>query len=204
MSNYEPLIRDNLAAAFSGGSKALASRLPAELDRDALLMPAFGGACRITPEAVSLDGKAETGPRGLVISLYASHASVPPMHLEPLVAFREFEGSMPYQGAFAANSERPLIPRAKDLQARKDVLCRALGVPKAVPKGIPGDFFLVLSPLPKITLCYIVYLPDDEFPASVTCLFSSNARSFMPLDGLADTAEYTTRKILDLIDEAST
>ena len=30
-------------------------------------------------------------------------------------------------------------------------------------------------------------------------LFSSNAPRFMPLDGLADVAEYTTRKIIELL-----
>jgi len=53
--------------------------------------------------------------------------------------------------------------------------------------------------LPKIALCYIFYLPDEEFPASVTCLFSNNARLFMPLDGLADVAEYTSRRIIEII-----
>jgi hypothetical protein len=53
--------------------------------------------------------------------------------------------------------------------------------------------------LPKVALCYIFYLPDEEFPASVTCLFSQNALSFMPLDGLADVAEYTSKVIIQLI-----
>ena len=62
-----------------------------------------------------------------------------------------------------------------------------------------GDFSFVLLPLPKISLCYSFYLPDDEFPASATCLFSANALSFMPLDGLADVAEYTSRKIIEYL-----
>ena len=40
---------------------------------------------------------------------------------------------------------------------------------------------------------------DEEFPASVTCLFSANALSFIPLDGLADVAEYTSNKIIQAI-----
>jgi len=52
-----------------------------------------------------------------------------------------------------------------------------------------GDFSLVLFPLPKIALYYIFYLPDDEFSASATCLFSANAVSFLPVDGLAGFVE---------------
>ncbi|MBW1784827.1 MAG: DUF3786 domain-containing protein [Deltaproteobacteria bacterium] len=62
-----------------------------------------------------------------------------------------------------------------------------------------GDFCLILYPLPKIALCYIVYLADDEFPPAVTTLFSAKAQSFMPLDGLADVAEYTSKEIIHLV-----
>jgi len=40
---------------------------------------------------------------------------------------------------------------------------------------------------------------DDEFPASVTCLFSQNAADFLSTDALADTGEYTSKKIFDIL-----
>ena len=49
-----------------------------------------------------------------------------------------------------------------------------------------GDFAFVVRPLPKIYLCYIFYEADQDFPPSVTCLYSANANRFMPMDGLAD------------------
>lgn len=42
-------------------------------------------------------------------------------------------------------------------------------------------------------------LPDEEFPASATCLFSNNALSFLPIDALADIGEYTSKKIIEII-----
>jgi len=201
MSNYQAITRDHLRAAFADGVAALAVRLPARRDGDVLSFRAFGERCRITPESVMLDGRTETGPRGLMVSLYAANAVPDPMHMEPWTAFRDFSGSMPYQGAFAANSERPLVPHALAIQSLHQRISWILGRDTAPPEDLPGDVALLLLPLPKIALCYIVHLPDEDFPASVTCLFSNNARAFMPLDGLADTAEYTTRKILDLIAE---
>jgi hypothetical protein len=56
----------------------------------------------------------------------------------------------------------------------------------------------VVRPLPKIFLCYIFYEADEEFPPSATCLYSNNANRFMPVDGLADVGEYTSKRILDL------
>jgi hypothetical protein len=62
-----------------------------------------------------------------------------------------------------------------------------------------GDFSIRVYPLPKIALNYIFYRADDEFPASVTCLFSHNAATFLPTDALADTGEYTSKKILNIL-----
>ena len=64
-----------------------------------------------------------------------------------------------------------------------------------------GDFSFTLYPLPRIALYYIFYLPDEEFPAAVSCLFPANVIDFLPLAGLADVAEYTARKMIELIME---
>ena len=105
---------------------------------------------------------------------------------------------MPYHGAFATNSERILVPHVLQIKEHRDILLEVFdGKPN--PADAAGDFSLLLYPLPKIALCYVFYLPDEEFPASATCLFSSNALSFIPLDGLADVGEYTSKKILQLV-----
>ncbi|MBC2717373.1 MAG: DUF3786 domain-containing protein [Desulfobacteraceae bacterium] len=67
-------------------------------------------------------------------------------------------------------------------------------------KSLILNFSFTVYPLPKIALCYIFYEADHEFPASVTCLYSNNARFFLPVDGLADGGEYTSKKILRVIE----
>jgi len=105
---------------------------------------------------------------------------------------------MPYQGAFTANAERPLLPHVPRILERRRLLAEVFGGEEN-PAGIDGDFSLLLYPLPKIALCYVFYTEDDEFPPSASCLFSANALSFMALDGLADVGEYTTRRIIGLV-----
>jgi len=61
------------------------------------------------------------------------------------------------------------------------------------------DFSFTLYPLPRVALYYIFNLPNEEFPASAPCLFPSNAAYFLPVAGLADTAEYTAQKIIELV-----
>lgn len=201
MSNYETLMRDNLTQAFARGADSLVERLPAEPAPDGVAFSAFGARCRITPEQVLLDEEPQTGPRGVVIALYAARAAPDPMILEPMAAFRDLPDSMPYQGAFVAHAERPLVPHVPALEAKVPEIRERLGLEAAAP-DLPGDFRLVLRPLPKIALGYVFYRPDEEFPASATCLLSRNAPRFLALDGLADTAEYTTRTLLRIIEVA--
>jgi len=192
---YEKLIGKNLRTFCEKRGPWIASRIGARAEGDSLRFMAFGEDCCIHPGNMTLSGNLETGPKGVVISLYLLHANDEPMRLLPLMAFKDLPGSMPYHGAFRANSETPLVPHVTDI--RKNVAkIRRLFQGEDPPDGLGGDFSFVLYPLPKIALCYIFYLPDEDFPASVTCLFSANALSFMPIDGLADAAEYTSRRLM--------
>ncbi|OQY45176.1 MAG: hypothetical protein B6240_09180 [Desulfobacteraceae bacterium 4572_87] len=117
------------------------------------------------------------------------------IQIEPLKAFKDFPGSMPYHGAFSANSERVLIPHVNKIREKQAEIISAFDG-EAIKSG---DFSMLLYPFPKIAVCAIFYLEDEEFPPSATCLFSSNALDFMPLDGLADVAEYTSGTIIRMV-----
>ena len=105
---------------------------------------------------------------------------------------------MPYVGAFTTHTEQVLVPYVARIKESVLRITEALNG-EIAPSGTGGDFSFIVHPLPKIALCYICYEADDEFPASVTCLYSNNANTFMPMDGLADVGEYTSKKIIELI-----
>ena len=198
-ANYEKIIHENLSGFYAQlPREGVETCLGAESKGDGFGFRAFGEDCRIGPDDITLSGETVVDPKGILISLYAVHAGPDPVRLEPLKAFKDFPGSMPYWDAFSANSERILVPQVPLIrEKREDIITIFDGLDG--PPGVSGDFSFVLFPLPKIALCYIFYLPDEEFPASATCLFSANALSFMPLDGLADVAEYTSKKIIELL-----
>ena len=197
-TNYEKIIRENLAFAYKDGEKRLEETLPARSQAGQLVFSAFGEECSLEPEAIAFSGKIDAGPKALVVSLYAARSNSGALTLEPFKAFKDLPGSMPYQGAFTVNSERVLVPHVLKIKEKGEGILRSF--PGQInPTGAAGDFSLLLYPLPKIALLLIFYLPDEDFPASATCLFSSNALSFMPLDGLADVAEYTSKAIIDRI-----
>ena len=138
------------------------------------------------------------GVIGILLSLYALHATADLPVLEPFKAFKEFPDSAPYVGAFASHTEQILVPAVEQIKTRTDIVAERLGG-RPAPASVSGDFAFVVRPLPKIYLCYIFYEADEDFPPSVTCLYSANANRFMPMDGLADVGEYTSKTILDML-----
>ena len=200
--NYAKIIKENLGLLYESSLEQLSSTLPAERDGDCFVFEAFGETCRISPDGVFLNDRRETGVPGILISLYARHAGPTLPIVAPLRAFKELPNSMPYAGAFTSHTETPLTPRVGQIEAAQPLIMRVLqGEPSSRLAG--GDFSFLVRPLPKISLCYIFYRADEEFPASVRCLFSNNAADFMLIDGLADVGEYTSKKILALLDRPS-
>lgn len=196
--NYADIVRKNLDQIYQHLPEKLHDWLPAARSRDRFDFEAFGRPCRVAPDGIWLNGEKQDGVLGILISLYVRHAVADAVRLQPLVAFKELPNSMPYVGAFATHTQRVLEPHVDTITRGKARITDRLGGAPA-PDGLNGDLSLLVYPLPKIALCYIFYFADDDFPASVTCLYSSNASRFLPTDALADVGEYTSRTILELV-----
>lgn len=189
-----------LRKVWSRPIREIEDSIPARYEGKAFHFQAFGEPCEIAQEEIRLGGESLQGPEGVLIAIYASCVKDEPIQLQPLKAFRQFPGGMGYQPAFAANAEKVLIPHVHSIQRQQDkLIARFSGHPNKEVKRY--DFSFTLYPLPRIPLYYLFNLPDEEFPASVTCLFSSNADRFLPVEGLADTAEYTAKRIVALLAE---
>jgi hypothetical protein len=197
-NNYARIIRDNLTRLYDYPPDSLEKRLPATKETDRFILRAFGQACVISPAGILLEDKEVTDPRGIIISLYALHAPAEPCLLNPFRAYKEFPNTMPYAAAFHARTEQTLVPYAERISKNVDMIRKQLDGGDA-PAEVGGDLAFTVNPLPKIHLCYIFYAADEDFPASVTCLYSSNAANFLPPDALADTGEYTSKKIIEII-----
>ncbi len=198
MSNYTEIIKKNFNRRYRQTPVNLAERLPAQKVGDGFIFQAFGESCQIGPQGIKLGDTDETGPKGVIISLYALQAAPVSCRLTPFKAFREMPDSMPYVGAFASRAERVLFDQIDEIEQEAGRIAQRLGGAQGSDNDA-GDFSLIVYPLPKIALNYIYYRADDDFPASATCLFSNNAATFLPTDALADTAEYTSKKILDML-----
>jgi hypothetical protein len=198
VDNYAKLANENLDRLYGNLPGDLADRLPGEKNGQAFSFTAFGQPCILSPSGIRLGGMEPPGVIGILLSLYALHAVTDRPVLEPLRAFKEFSGSAPYVGAFASHTEQILVPAVHRIKAKTGLIKERLSG-EAAPLSISGDFAFVVRPLPKIFLGYIFYEADEDFPPSVTCLYSTNADRFMPMDGLADVGEYTSKTILAMV-----
>jgi len=196
--NFLHIQKEYLRQVWSRPLEELEIVLPGERQGDSFHFQAFGEPCELYREKIILGGRRLTGTEGILIALYANQVPNEPLQFHPLKSFKELPESMPYQGAFVTHAEQTLQPYVIAIQQhQKDLLGCFSG--HINPDAPSGDFSFTLYPLPRIALYYLFYLPDEEFPAAVACLFPANATNFLPVAGLADVAEYTARKIIDLV-----
>ncbi len=198
--NYKKIVQNNLDKLYGNLPKDLEKNLPGKRDGKRFVFDAFGEKCLIEPDRINLGDKESSSVLGILISLYALNTGPDICVLRPLKAFKEFRDSIPYTGAFATRTEQLLVPHVDRIKKAISTITEKLKGEKA-PEGTGGDFSFLVYPLPKITLCYIFYEADEDFSASVTCLYSNNAQLFLPVDGLADVGDYCSKKILELIEQ---
>jgi hypothetical protein len=196
--NYAKIVRNNLDRLYADLPKDLADNLPGEKSGDRFVFEAFGSTCETAPDGITLGEEAPESVLGILITLYALHACPESCVLSPFKAFKEFPDAAPYVGAFVTHTEQLLVPHVEKIQAAIQKITATLSGREDPDTG-GGDFSFIVYPFPKVALRYVFYEADEEFPASVTCLFSNNANRFLPMDGLADVGEYTSRKILTLL-----
>ena len=195
---YLVIQMEHLKAAWSRGKEQLEQALPAGREGDCFCFQAFGQDCELSPEGISLAGEFLAGAEGILIALYARHVSQEKPKLHPLQSFKELPNSGPYQGAFVARSEQVFVPHIPVIQSQQQAIVQQFS--GMINTDAPsGDFSFTLYPLPRIPLYYIFYLPDEEFAAAATCLFAADATNHLPIDGLADVAEHTAKRVIELV-----
>jgi hypothetical protein len=198
--NFLQIQKGYLDQVWLRSLEELEKALPARRQGEGFHFQAFGEPCEIYRHEIILSGQPLSGPEGILIALYASYVPDEDLQLHPLKSFKELPESMPYQDAFTIHAEKVLQPYVPAIQHHQQRLTARFSGHTNLDAP-SGDFSFSLYPLPRVPLYYIFYLPDEEFPAGATCLFACNANRFLPLAALADVAEYTAKKIIELVSE---
>jgi len=148
------------------------------------VVPFFGHLYRVPwPEGTArraMDGqKADIATRILLLH-YLLEADGTPM-ASKWIAFRNLPGGLGYHAAFEGRANRRLARAFGSDLGGFEAAARALG---AEPLSF-GDASFVFRVLPRLWLAVVLYLADEEFPASANVLFDASASHYLPTEDMA-------------------
>jgi hypothetical protein len=108
------------------------------------------------------------------------------------VAFRVLPGGMGYEAAFQQRAGLRLAQSfGGDQEAFKNAGLRLGGEPLEF-----GDASLLFRALPRVWMAIVLYVEDDEFPASANVLFDAAASHYLPTEDLAVLGGLLTNRLV--------
>ena len=116
----------------------------------------------------------------LLLLHYLLHADGAPM-ASRWIAFRNLPGGLGYAAAFEGRANRRLARAFGATRSAFEAASRSLaGEPLTF-----GDASFLFRVLPRLWLAVVLYVADDEFPASANVLFDASASHYLPTEDLA-------------------
>jgi hypothetical protein len=126
------------------------------------------------------DGEVADIPTRLLLLHYLLQADGTPM-ASKWIAFRDLPGGLGYYAAFEGRANRRLVGAFGTDRPAFEAAAHTLGGETLTF----GDASFVFRALPRLWLAVILYLADDEFPASANMVFDASASHYLPTEDLA-------------------
>ena len=110
------------------------------------------------------------------------------------ITYRLLPGAFLFDARFQGMGIRPLVQAfSKDIEGIRRA-GEALG---GLPMSRTGDAGFRFIVLPNIPMGVVLYLGDDEVPASATVLFDARASRYLPTEDLSILGGYLSRELVD-------
>jgi hypothetical protein len=179
---------------------------PADFMKRGGAMPAGEGACRILffgrESTIDYRGRKITdhmgGRAGVTVEIVLLHYLLRARDLPlsgRLKSFREFSDAEAYQDAFRRRAIEPLAQAFGPHPEKFERAARALG---GVPADLrTGDLKFRLMALPRLPVTCILWLGDDEVPASAQVLFDDTADRQVLVEDLAVVGEFAVYLLIE-------
>lgn len=94
------------------------------------------------------------------------------------ISFKELPNGAIYNDPFYRRTIQPMLSIFGSQAAKLEELGRKLG---GEPAGL-GDFSITMPLFPRISVTYVIWEGDEEFPASGTVLFDETAKDYLPTE----------------------
>jgi hypothetical protein len=109
------------------------------------------------------------------------------------VAYKDIPGGLLYAGVFARRVTEPLQRRfGKSAKSFKETGIRSEGEPVEI-----GDASFILHAFPRVSLQYVLWEEDEEFPPSVQLLFDASVDHYLSLEDMVVLGQVTTGRLIN-------
>jgi hypothetical protein len=100
---------------------------------------------------------------------------------DQLISFKELPSGQIYINPFHG---RAILPLIKFFGEQPEKLITA-GLALGGEKADKGDVSVIINLFPRVPFLYVIWLGDDEFPASGNILFDASAPNYLPTEDYA-------------------
>lgn len=195
-SNYEKVFKQYQEWFLRDNQEKTAEVLKLKMDSKYLYVPFFGELCKVSRRDGNIrkaDDSAVLVEDRLTIMQHLHYYKQTAMESTKRVAFREIKEAAVFEKAYQKSSLKPLVRAfsnhleelrlaGKKLQGKKESL---------------GDVSFTLQAFPRISLTYVFWDADEEFPASANILFDNRITDWTHPESVPVLAEIGTRKLIE-------
>lgn len=168
-----------------------------ELRTNFLLLPYMIYTLKIdtnTLEVSFLDSSQEVNPKLKILTLHYLRDAKDIKPSGKLISFKEVPSGMSYYPSFHARTERLLLQRfGNDLSSFKEICERLGGV-----KCNEGDICYRIRTFPLLSLTFMVWEGDEEFPPNISILFDETSSKHLLPEDLAVLTELLCEEMISL------
>ncbi len=109
-------------------------------------------------------------------------------------SYKDIPGGLLYAGVFGRRVTEPLLKRF----GRSARLFREAGTRLGGQLAELGDASFILHAFPRVSLEYVLWEGDDEFPPSAQLLFDSSVDHYLALEDIVVLGQITTGRLISL------
>jgi hypothetical protein len=108
------------------------------------------------------------------------------------VGYKDIPGGLHYAGVFARRVTEPLLRKF----GRSPKLFKEIGIELGGESADVGDASFVLHVLPLISLQYVLWAGDEEFPPTVQLLFDASVDHYLSLEDIVVLGQMATGRLI--------
>ncbi len=110
------------------------------------------------------------------------------------ISYKDIPGGLLYAGVLARRVTEPLAKRF----GKSARLFREAGTRLGGESAKGGDVSFILQAFPRVSLQYVLWEADDEFPSSVQLLFDSSVDHYLALEDIVVLGQITTGRLISV------